>query len=388
MKKKYSYLFFAGIMALSFYSCSGVPKNNESVGESAEDSVGSELSEITEKSEILLDDEQFIHWYGRTETLESGAVGFDYTASGFEVKFRGTVLEMNFTSTKYDSDTLRVYLTVITDGEDYRTAPFYALDESEKTLSVKVEEGEHTVKVLKRSEASQSRVRLDSVITDGVFLKIDGRNDRFMEIYGDSITCGYGNVDSVQTDGFSTRTEDGLATYGFIASEMLGAECSILSCSGMAICQNVWNSELKIPDLLNRSSYYDATEYKNKRIPQLVVINGGANDNTYINQASGAEKQSRKQAFIQAYANFLKALRTKYPGVKIICCTNMLNEGETMEYLIGLAINEAGYDTDLVLLSLPSYAGDGIGADGHPTYITHEKAADVLANKIKEEMNW
>lgn len=384
--KKLCSLLAVCVMALSACACSAGAGSGDSESEGG--SVSSGRTEITEKEEISLDDEAFILWYGRTEAYKDGSVGFDYTASGFEVKFRGSRLEMNFTSTEYADEIRRVCLTVITDGEDYRTAPVYALDEENKTLVVEAEEGEHAVRVLKRSEASQSRVRLASLSSDGVFLRADERSERFIEIYGDSITCGYGNVDSVQTDDFSTRTEDGLATYGFIAAQTLGAECSILAGSGMAVCRNIWGSELKIPDLLARRSYYDPSEYESGRIPQVVVINGGANDNTYISQAAGAEKEARKRAFIEAYAAFLSALRARYPGVKIICCTNMLNEGETMEYLIGLAINEAGYDEDLVLLSLPSYVGDGVGASGHPTYITHEKAAEALANKIKEEMDW
>ncbi|MBQ2712719.1 MAG: hypothetical protein IJF71_05005 [Clostridia bacterium] len=335
--------------------------------------------EITEKAEITLQDADFITWYGRTDVNKDGSVNFDYTASGFEVKFRGTRLSMNFTATAWQSDINRPYVTVITDGENYRTAPYYALDTQNKTLTVEVEEGEHTVRVLKRSEAAMSRVCLNSIsVENGVFLRAAERRERFIEVYGSSTTAGYGNVDCTAEDNFSTRTEDGLATYGFITAEALNAECSILALSGGAVKTNVWGNEDNIPKLFARATYYNHSPYEPARIPDVVVINAGANDNTYINQSTGAEKEARKQAFISAYAAFLNDLRAKYPGVKIFCCMNMANEGSTMEYLIGLAINAAGYDTDLVLLSLPSYIGDGVGADGHPTYVTHEMAAAVL----------
>ncbi|MBQ2712720.1 MAG: hypothetical protein IJF71_05010 [Clostridia bacterium] len=369
--KKLLAALFAIVLCLGAVAC-GEPQNKP----------------VAEKEEITLNDTEFITWYGRTDALPDGSVSFDYTASGFAVKFRGTSLSMRFTATNHSSDTACPYITVITDGEDYLQAPVYALNEQSKTVTVEVAEGEHTVRVLKRSEAAQSRVQLNGVSVDGVFLRMDERKERYIEIYGDSITCGYGNINSTETDHFSTATEDGLHTYGFMAAEALNAEASILSVSGIAVNMNVWNGAIKLPQLLDRASYYNASPMQNRRIPDVVVINGGANDNTYINQATGAEKEARKQAFIAAYAAFLTKLRAAYPGVKIICCTNMLNEGGSMEYLIGLAINAAGYDTDLVLLSLPSYIGDGVGADGHPTYVTHEKAAAVLEQKIKEEMQW
>jgi len=354
------------------------------------DNTGNSSSDgVSEKSEISLTEAEFIKWHGRTEVNADGSVSFDYTASGFEVKFRGTALEMQFKSTESSSDVQRVYLTVITDGENYRTAPYYALDSENKTLTVEVEDGVHTVKVLKRSEASQSRVALTGLSVEGVFLKTDAPKERFIEFYGDSVTCGYGNVDSVQTDPFSTRTEDGLATYAYIAAQKLNADCSILSGSGMAINMNIWGNELKIPHLLGRKSYYNSSAYTADRIPQVVVINGGANDNTYIQQVSGSEREARVDAFIAAYAAFINEIRAAYPGVKIICCTNMMGDGGLMEYRIMRAMEEAVYDIDLAVLSLPALNGeDGIGASGHPGYKTHEKAADVLVNKINEEMGW
>jgi hypothetical protein len=61
-----------------------------------------------------------------------------------------------------------------------------------------------------------------------------------IEFYGDSITCGYGNIAPTSWEDFSTSTEDGMQTYAFLTAEALDAECTVLAKSGIPVNQTVY----------------------------------------------------------------------------------------------------------------------------------------------------
>jgi len=274
----------------------------------------------------------------------------------------------------------------VVDDESYEEASYYACPK-DGIISVETDEGYHTVRVYKRSEGQRSRVKITGVYTNGYFVENKEHSERLIEFFGDSITAGYGNRGFGSS--FYTKDQDGLTTYAFLAAQKLNAEASVVAASGKAINLNMWNGDIKIPHLLNYTTFSNASPYVPERIPQVVVINGGANDMPYINQAiNEADAKAREEAFVEAYAQFLKDIAEKYAGTTILCCTNMMGEGSVVKPLIEEAITRAAVE-NVHLLTLPSAYQDGtLGADGHPTVVTHKKAAVVLEEKIREIMGW
>lgn len=386
-------IFLLICMMFMAISCNTV-NDTEEVEDMSDKTVNSEersqdTETVLEAADITPQNGTFIKWFGRVDNMTDGSVKFDYTASGFEVKFRGSKLMLTLDSTNYNNASFRAYVTVIIDGEDYKNAKYYALDEQNKLITLELSAGEHTVRVLKRSEALRSSASLKKIETDGVFLQPDARRERYIEFYGDSITCGYGNKSSSTNDPFTTATEDGLATYAFLTSEGLGAECSVISQSGIAINKNVNEDVLNLPALVGKRSYTDPGEYKPERTPDVVVIYGGVNDRNYLTAApNGTESGARAQAFIDKYAAMLEDILMRYPGVTIFCCCGMYDETSAMGILIKRAINKVGSE-NVVYTVLPAMEGqDGRGSQGHPTYISHEKAAAALTTAIKTKMKW
>lgn len=374
-------------LALLLSACSGRTDAPQTDFVSETASAETEAPAITE---ISPRDEAFITWYGRNIETD-GAVFFDYTAAGFTVRFRGTKLDLTFTATEWNNDTYRPYITVITDGEEYRSAPVYALDSSIKTVSLELPEGEHTVRVLKRSEAHRSRAALTKAVTDGTFLPAAARPELLIEFFGDSITCGYGNRADAAAD-FTTDTEDGLATFAFMAAEALGAESSMIAKSGIAVHMNKWNSTMKMADLVGLASYHTEGGYEPRRQADAAVIYLGVNDRGYIAEASSAaEKEQRFADFTRTYEDLVRDILSLYPSAKIVCCTGMYGEATEMGPHIRAAIENAAAAAgipageQLYYLELPSMtAEDGRGAHGHPTVTSHERAARVLTEKLAE----
>lgn len=337
------------------------------------------------QDKISVTDEMFVHTYGRMDKEDNG-LWLEYTATGFSVKFVGTKLNLTYVLEESYPENFTPYITVVVDDESYEEASYYACPK-DGIISVEADEGYHTVHVYKRSEGQRSRVKITGVYTNGYFVENKGHSERLIEFFGDSITAGYGNR-GLGT-GFFTKDQDGLATYAFLAAQKLNAEASVVAASGKAINMNMWNGDIKIPHLLDYTTFTNASPYVPERIPQVVVINGGANDMTYINQAtSDADWKAREEAFVEAYAQFLKDIAEKYEGVTILCCTNMMGEGSVIRPLIEEAISRAAVE-NVHLLTLPSAYQDGtLGADGHPAVVTHQKAAVVLEEKIREIMGW
>lgn len=341
--------------------------------------------DLKTQDKISVTDEMFVHTYGRMDK-EADGLWLEYTATGFSVKFVGKKLNLTYVVEEDYPENFTPYVTVVVDDESYEEASYYACPK-DGIISVETDEGYHTVRVYKRSEGQRSRVKITGVYTNGYFVENRESSERLIEFFGDSITAGYGNrgVGS----GFYTKDQDGLATYAFLAAQKLNAEASVVAASGKAINLNIWNGDIKIPDLLNYTTFSNASPYVPERIPQVVVINGGANDVTYINQAtSDASLKEREAAFVEAYVQFLQNIAEKYEGTTILCCTNMLGEGGVIKPLIEEAITRAGVE-NVHLLTLPSAQQDGmLGADGHPLVVSHQKAAAVLEEKIREIMGW
>lgn len=337
------------------------------------------------QDKISVTDGMFVHTYGRMDKEDDG-LWLEYTATGFSVKFVGKKLNLSYVVEESYPENFAPYVTVVVDDESYEEAAYYACPKN-GIISVEIDDGYHTVRIYKRSEGQRSRIKITGVYTDGYFVENKEYSERLIEFFGDSITAGYGNRST--GSGFYTKDQDGLATYAVLAAQKLDAEFSVVAASGKAINMNIWESNLKLPDLLDYTTFTNTAPYVPARIPQVVVINGGANDAPYINQATnGTDRKVREDAFVEAYVQFLQAIAEKYEGTTILCCTDMMGEGSVIEPLIQEAISQAMVE-NVHLLTLPSIYQDGeFGADGHPTVVTHQKAAIVLEEKIREIMGW
>lgn len=377
------------LLSLTLGACTAAP-STETTDTTAPASTETTAAETTPAvpaiTEIDLAEEGYITWYGRNIVTDD-AVYFDYTASGFSVHFSGSRLEMQFSATECANPDRRVYLSASIDGTPFAEAKVIALDEPQKTVVLEMEPGEHTVTILRRSEARWSRSALLSLSTDGTFLQAPAKPEMRIEFYGDSITCGYGNIAPTSWEDFSTSTEDGMQTYAFLTAEALDAECTVLAKSGIPVNQTVYGKSETLRDLASRASFYDYTEYAPQDEPDAVVIYGGVNDRSYLYGASGAEQKLRHNAFIEEYTALLRKLRQMYPNASIVCCAGMYDETFYTEKLILSAIKACEDDRILYCELPPRDPEDGIGA-GHPTVASHKKAAAVLTEFLKTNLGW
>lgn len=324
---------------------------------------------------------------------------FSLTNSGVEYQFTGTSTKITVSGdANAVSATDGARIAVFANGERVKDT---MLTFNPQTLTVNLEEGTHTIKLLKISESANGSIFIDdiSVNGDGVITPTAAKTHS-IEFVGDSITCGYGIDSKNESEHFSTFTEDGSRTYAYKTAQKLDADCSMVSYSGFGVLSG-YTSNGKINTTGIVSKYYDKVGFSwgwanghtisendwdfSAKSSDLVVVNLGTNDASYTK--GDAEKIAE---FTDAYVDFIKLIREKNPDSEILCTLGIMGQDlyDAIEDAVAEYSAETG-DTKVNTLQFDVQdTADGLGGDWHPSEKTHEKAANKLIDRINELYGW
>lgn len=301
---------------------------------------------------------------GRYSVLESG-VTCDFTASGieFNVNSSGKIF-MNVQSLGDN------YFTVYVDG--VRSGTRYHAKEGMNIIEIAdTESGEHNIRIVKQTENAYARCVLRSLTCNGELLEAPADRKLYIEFIGDSISCGYGVLATGDPAGISSSLyEDGTQAYAYLTGELLGADVSVISCSGIGVTKGY--VPYKMGDFYTKQSYTrnDRQEYIPERTPDVVVINLGTND---------ATKKADTSEFADDLRSLIGAVRSQYGGdVKIVWAYNMMSEGYSS--VIRTVLDELGGESaGYYMIELPR---DNSGGNNHPSAQAHVTASELLAGYI------
>ena len=263
--------------------------------------------------------------YGRYRFLENEAISCDFTACGIEfTAFCAGNVTMEVMSSvptygKAPEEPAVCYYTVWVDGvrRDFRrteTDPrengVCVQGEAVLTLAEDLPEGRHTFRVLKQSSVLRCITELRSISLAGVFEDRPADNKVLVEFIGDSLCSGTGNLGSPDVGGYNAMFEDGTQAFPYMTADELGADWSIVSRPGigMAFCAGG-----KDPNNMSRIYHLqcfwrsNAVEYEVGRIPSLVVIYLGNNDDSHIVADPG-----KGVAYDAAYRALVDTVRKNY----------------------------------------------------------------------------
>ncbi len=368
------------------------------------------------KGETMLDSTQ-IKFIGRTLYDQVDEVNMmHHSGSGFEVKIIGTSLSADLIGTNTTQQAKKPFLAVVVD-ENHDDVRVLSLDEKHNNKLVLVEGlkyGEHTIRVIKRSEALDSFFGVKAVYTDGKFLDVEYK-DRFIEILGDSTTAGYGNeTKQIFINGIPVKDEWGynkyedktsgnsnaLKTFGYLTAQAVNADYSIFSASGWGLTGSIWTNPQtvnlfdayrKVYATTNNSfvNVYSDEDYNfaTARKADAVIISVGTNDLYYIEAMQGDQIkfQERKQAFIDKYKELVDFIMYLYGAdTQIFMVYGAMVESRMYHTVEAAYANLSGY-TNVHLVKLQ---GDNGAVDHHPSVSSNEEMAQVLIAKVKEVMNW
>ena len=229
------------------------------------------------------------------------------------------------------------------------------------------------------------------LITDGVFEDVPEPALK-LEFIGDSLTSGEGLTGASDYLEWNSGCFSAVHTYGYLVSERLGAEYSILSQSGWGACFSFEGFRKEAMPLYydqvcgvlrgernRRKGAFDEWDFASWR-PDAVIINLGTNDEMAIETVDGCTEQE----FEEAVLRFLEKLRQRNPQSYLLWCYGMLGHG--LEEPIKRAFRRFRKTTGDVnndYLFLDSAAEEDFGSRDHPGRAAHEKTARVLTEYLK-----
>lgn len=343
--------------------------------------VSKEVDSVT----VTENEDARINFYGRSKYDTSLSARMLYfTASGFDVAFYGTGLKA--TLLRESSDTYVPYLSVFVDGESMtevlplsgdRVIKLSDKSAKEYTIVSGLTEGWHVVKVRKRTAFQRGSTKMDTVAvrsfsTDGYFGYCPDKPELRIDVYGDSYSCGYGNLE----DGSSMTSEntDGNLAYHALLASAVGAELNVMAASGWGVYKGSDGTAS-----WSWANYYDKLNTKSGETvsvggADVIIINLGAND-----VAGGAFADAEQTAlFKEAYKKMLDGLIAQNPDALILCTYGFCSTDSRCKTAITDVVSE--YSSD----NVKTYFYTTVNSTtGHPDVANHRNGAKELENVLK-----
>ncbi|MBV8391335.1 MAG: electron transporter RnfD [Mucilaginibacter sp.] len=328
-----------------------------------------------------------IRYSGRI-TMTDEAAEFSWSASSIKMNFKGTFIQTTLKD-EHGND----YWNVIIDGKVISVLQPDSI-QKQYTLATGLSEGNHTIELFKRSEWSMGKTWFYGFELDknASILQPPAQQKRKMEIFGNSITCGYANEDTTGLDRGTAPYENAYLSYASITARHFDAELHSTSRSGIGIMVS-W-APLIMPEMYDRLDATDA-ESKwdfSKYMPDLVVINLFQNDNWIVKLPNNEQFKARfgtkpptDEQCIKAYKDFVKTIRNKYPKAQIICALGSMDavrEGAPWPGYIKKAVEQIG-DKKIFVHFFPYK-----NTPGHPSKKEQQDIADDLIAFIDQNIKW
>ncbi|MFB9841688.1 SGNH/GDSL hydrolase family protein [Mucilaginibacter ginsenosidivorans] len=336
---------------------------------------------------VIRSHDTHIKYMGRIKMLDEAAE-LSWSASSAKINFRGTGLK----ATLKDEHGIN-YIDVILDGKVTSVLQPDSI-RRDYTLASGLPEGNHSIELFKRTEWAMGKTWLYQFSLDkgASILPAPPVKKRKMEFFGNSITCGYADIDSSGRDRGTAPFEDAYFSYATLTAKHFDTEFNLTARSGIGIMVS-WDP-LIMPEMYNR---IDATDSESKwdfskYTPDLVVINLFQNDKwiTKIPQngqfkARFGDKAPTEEQIIKAYKEFVKTVRDKYPKAKIICALGSMDAvspDSPWPGYIQKAAEQIG-DKNILTHFFPYK-----NTPGHPSVKEQQAMADDLIAFIEQNIKW
>ena len=339
--------------------------------------------------------------------IESSASGIEFKAN-----CSGSV-SVNMTATRVSKNGEKggIYFTVIVDGvvqyadmripEDNSAAnwisnstnyPFYMPDTGDYTFEIasNLAEGEHTFEIYTQTQANKGAFGISGVSLNGNLLDAPENNDLYIEVVGDSIAAGQGNI---ATGGASDSGEDAIhqdATrgWGYLTAKALGADWSIVAQSGITATTGLsWagagSSAPSMNEVYPLARYYSDknTAYSFDRQADVILVCLGTNDIWLYDDANRGYSLTAAD-LKTSFKGMLTLLREKNSDAKIVWLYGMLTS-EANDIITSVVSEMGGADKGYYSLSLPY---DGSGGSYHPGLAVQTTYADTITKFIKKDI--
>lgn len=350
--------------------------------------------------------EQYVKIMGRT-IFRDGIRYLGYSASAISFRFRGTKAGATLISDADAwSDKEKAWVAVfINDDKEPSQRIKLEANKQDVILYEAASEQEITVTLMKYSEAEYASCGVVEIdIFEGQCLEPPAKKEHFIEIFGDSITCGYGVEGNVEDLELDTAKENPMKSYSMKVVNNLDVDANIVAWNGKGVITeyigddcNEKNDSWLMPyiyqytDAGRERDYFKAPEEKwekwefTSRQPEMVLIYLGTNDCSYVRDIP-----ERHEEFIEGYVKMLEMIQEKNPRAKIMCTIGTMDPrlNESIPKAVDIYNQKSNEEAVRFVLLPEQLESDGLGTFWHPTEATNKKSAAILTAEIKDFMGW
>ncbi|MEM8641682.1 MAG: SGNH/GDSL hydrolase family protein [Cyanobacteria bacterium P01_G01_bin.54] len=322
-------------------------------------------------------------------------VRFAWSASQIQWRFTGQACMAQLETVAHPEGWCNYFEVLLDD----RPPTTLKLDPSQTQyiLAADLEPGEHTLTLVKRTEAffpvvTFRRLELDA---GAELLPIQDRPPYTLEFIGDSITCGYGNEATSGEEPFRDATENAYQSWAAIAARELNADVITICHSGFGLLQNYdRTTRPTMFHLYDRTLLADPTPWHfPDPSPDAVIINLGTND--------FAHRPPDQAAFVSAYIALIRKVRSHYPQTQIVSVLGPIlgddwpTNPKTHQPFPTLSLTRdslqqlqaqlaAAEEAGIAILELTPQAPErGYGADFHPSLAQQQLNGQELADFLR-----
>lgn len=329
-------------------------------------------------------DDPRIRTIGRVDWQDPAAPAFDWSGTALEARFTGPALTLLLRDG-------RNWYDVTIDGETQAVET--AAGQEAYPLADNLSDGEHTVRITKRTEALSGAGVFDGfVLAAGHdLLPPPQPAARRINFIGDSITVGYGVLGDEPTCFFTPATENVALSFAGVTAAHFSADYTVTGFSGLGVVRSLGSGELPgdtIHDYLDRTLALNPfTEWEySQPPPDAVVINLGTNDFALAPHPDA-------DAFVQAYVQLLQMVRQRYPEAEIFALAGPIMFEPANRY-VETAVQQARAQLGdermhyVVIENTLELSAVDYGCDWHPNVSGQRKIAAQLIPAMAAVLGW
>lgn len=251
--------------------------------------------------------------------------------------------------------------------------------------------GRHSFLLTKRTEGEDGATSVDGFeLADGAtLLAPPARPTRRIEFFGDSITSGMANEAPDGAPDDQRKDKSNFLAYDAITARNLHAELHVTSQSGIGVLVSWFPFTMpQFYKQLNAVGLNDSRWDFSSWTPHVVVINLFQNDRWLIDNEHRLAPAPTDEQRIQAYVDFVGAVRKEYPQAYIVCALGSMDAMEAgskwpgyVDTAVARLRRSGDKKIDTIFFEFTGYAG-------HPRVKQHQAMAAKLTAFIKGKMHW
>jgi hypothetical protein len=324
-----------------------------------------------------------VRWVGRVDASNPNAVKFAWSGTGFVATVNGTTI-----SVMLQSESSAAFFQPVIDGKMGTRLQVMTGAAQKVVLGSGLSAADHVVELYRDTEGMYGDT-IFSGFVDGTLKAPPAASGRLIEVVGDSISAGYGNLGMEvhppwnNTCTFSLDTEAAYQAYDSMIGRTLDAEVSIIARSGWGMYRDLSGNTANV-----LSSVYDDTvgtqnapKWDFARKADAVLINLGTNDSSMSDPG---------QPYEDAYVAFLHTVRGHYPNAWIFLTIGPMTSDPTLTQMRAHLTNVVKTFADAKVITIDMAAQDATmtGCDYHPDVAEDTTMAGMLAPTIKTKLGW